>query len=270
MDRRRARPAGGPGARVHDASPPRRAGEKRRAAPGVLRRPLQPGVALLPEPAARRAAAHHRRLHLRAVQGRAPRHPRADGRQPAQRRRGPGRRHRRRPRPGQGSRPGPSRRSPRTTTSTALAGAEHPRQRRPTRSPAASSGILVSDGAPAGDGQGAPGRRQGRRGDRRGHRPDHRRRGPRRRQRPSRPTRWSAAGRRCSTTRWPSCSARTVPPTLAAQPAAKDFVTDAHAHHKLIAHTAGGGRAPRRRRRGRARRRRLPRGRHRAQAPRPS
>ena len=37
------------------------------APPRVLRRPLQPGVAVLPQPAPAGAAAHHRRFHLRAV-----------------------------------------------------------------------------------------------------------------------------------------------------------------------------------------------------------
>ena len=46
-----------------------------------------------------RAAAHHRRVRVRAEQGRARRDPRADGRQPAQRRRGPRRQGRRRARP---------------------------------------------------------------------------------------------------------------------------------------------------------------------------
>ena len=44
-------------------------GEKRRRAAGELRRPLQPGPPVLRQPDAGRAAAHRRRLRVRAEQG---------------------------------------------------------------------------------------------------------------------------------------------------------------------------------------------------------
>ena len=226
---------------------PRRGGGRQAPAPArVLRRPLQPGVAVLPEPAARRAAAHHRRLHLRAVQGRAAGHPRADGGQPPQRRRGPRRRRSPtasawpscppRPRPAVAARPRPR----------AVARAEHPRQRRPTPSPAASSACSSATAR-----RPRWSRRCRRRVKAEGatvevDRPDHRRRRPRRRHDAARPTRWSAAGRRCSTTPWPSSSRRGRRRRRSpACPPAKDFVTDAHAHHKFIAHTRGPPRSSR-------------------------
>ena len=123
-----------------------------------LRRPLQPGRPVLPQPDAGRAAAHRRRLHLRAQQGRGAGDPRADGRQPAQRRR--------RPRRG-GRRPASAwraarRRSPAAAEPDlprAVAGAEHPGPTAPTRSPAASSACWSPTGPTAAVGQGAAARR---------------------------------------------------------------------------------------------------------------
>ena len=78
-----------------------RAGRRRQAAGPIrtVRRPLQPGPSVLHQPDAGRAAAHHRRVRVRAQQVRAARDPGPDGGQPAQRRRGPRPRHRRRPPP---------------------------------------------------------------------------------------------------------------------------------------------------------------------------
>ena len=114
----------------------------RREAAGArrdVRRPLQPGPAVLRQPDAGRAEAHRRRVRVRAEQGRAARHPRAHGRQPAQRRRGPRR----------GTSPTASGSTSCPTASTparepdhrprAVAGAEHPRQRPGDASPAARS-----------------------------------------------------------------------------------------------------------------------------------
>ena len=72
----------------------------------AVRRPLQPGPPVLRQPDAGRAGAHRRRVRVRAEQVRAARHPRPDGGQPAQRRRGLRPRHRRRapPRPAPGRR----------------------------------------------------------------------------------------------------------------------------------------------------------------------
>ena len=64
------------------------------AAGRVVRRPLQPGRPVLPEPDGGRAGAHRRRLHLRAQQGGGRGDPGADGGQPPQRRRQPRHRHR--------------------------------------------------------------------------------------------------------------------------------------------------------------------------------
>ena len=61
-----------------------------------LRRPLQPGAAVLPQPDADRAGAHGLGAGVRAVEGRARAHPRGDGRPPAPHRRGPGPARRRR------------------------------------------------------------------------------------------------------------------------------------------------------------------------------
>ena len=52
----------------------------------LLRRSLQPGAPILHQPGERRTGAHRRHVRLRAQQGREGRHPRADGREPAQRR----------------------------------------------------------------------------------------------------------------------------------------------------------------------------------------
>ena len=60
--------------------PGRGGGREAPAAARELRRPLQPGPPVLREPDADRAAAHRRRVRVRAEQGRAARHPRADGR----------------------------------------------------------------------------------------------------------------------------------------------------------------------------------------------
>ncbi len=62
------------------ASPPRTPGTKRPRPRRDLRRPLQPGAAVLPQPDAGRAGPHRRRLGLRAQQGRDAGDPRADGR----------------------------------------------------------------------------------------------------------------------------------------------------------------------------------------------
>ena len=65
------------------------AGPDPAAAGGVVRRPLQPGPPVLPQPDRGRAGPHRRRLLLRARQGRGPEDPHPDARQPAQRPRGP-------------------------------------------------------------------------------------------------------------------------------------------------------------------------------------
>ena len=75
---------GCPFARAGDGRLHPRAARGRRtegeAAPGELRRPLQPGDAVLPVADRRRAGPHRRRVQLRARQVRQPRHPRAHGR----------------------------------------------------------------------------------------------------------------------------------------------------------------------------------------------
>ena len=71
------------------------------------------------------------------------------------------------------------------------------------------------------------------------------------------PNRWSAAGPRSSTTPWPWSSPSEGARELAAQPAAKDFVTDAHAHGKFIGIPVRGRAALRRDGARRADRRRL-------------
>ena len=93
-----------------------------------LRRPLQPGGPLLPQSDRCRATAHRRRVHVRAEQGGEPGHPRADGREPAQRGRGPRR-------PGRigarhGNAPTGIPRGRRTEPITEAVGeAQHPRER---------------------------------------------------------------------------------------------------------------------------------------------
>ena len=67
----------------------RRGRPEAQAARRELRRPLQPGGPLLPQSDRCRATAHRRRIHVRAEQGGEPGHPRANGREPAQRGRGP-------------------------------------------------------------------------------------------------------------------------------------------------------------------------------------
>ncbi len=62
-------------------------GREATATSGELRRSLQPGAPVLPEPDARGAPAHHRRVRLRAQQVRAASDPQQDGRRAAQRRR---------------------------------------------------------------------------------------------------------------------------------------------------------------------------------------
>ena len=91
---------GGPREDPTVGSPASRPRDRREAAPAAreLRRPLQPGPPVLPQPDADRAAAHRRRARVRAEQGRDAGDPRADGGQPAQRRRTARRRHRRRAR----------------------------------------------------------------------------------------------------------------------------------------------------------------------------
>ena len=191
---------------------------------------------VLPQPDAGRAAAHRRRLHVRAQQGETARHPRAHGGATS----------------ATSTRTSPPRsatglglaRSPAATPAAAartnlrcVAGVEHPRQRpdlvrrsqgrsprhrrrRRHRVVKASGGQLRPKGPaveviapPIGgvtldDGARSP------------------------------PIRWSAAGHRSSTTRWP-CSRRRRRAQRAGRrlPAAKDFVTDAHAHCKVIGHT---------------------------------
>ena len=66
---RRARAARGPRRRLRSRSPRTMDGAKRRLRPETLRRPLQPGPAVLPQPDAGRAEAHRRRVRLRAEQG---------------------------------------------------------------------------------------------------------------------------------------------------------------------------------------------------------
>ena len=70
-----------------------------------VRRSLQPGAPVLRQPDAGRAAAHHRRVRIRAEQGRTTRHPCAHGRQSHERRRRPGDIGRRRARPRRRGRP---------------------------------------------------------------------------------------------------------------------------------------------------------------------
>ena len=168
------------------------------------------------------------------------RHPRADGRQPAQRRRGPRRDDRRRARARRAAR------RPRRAGGApdhrprAVAGAEHPRQRPGRRSPAASS-ASSSPTAPTPallaalrKAAAAPRARWSRSSPRRSAastlddgtliagRPEDRRRtvgALRRRRRP----RLDEAGGEL----------------LASEPAAKDFVADAHAHCKFIGYTPG-------------------------------
>ena len=64
-------------------------GDKRRIRPESLRRPLQPGAPVLPEPDRGRAAAHRRRARVRAVEGRDADDPDSCRRPAAQHRRGP-------------------------------------------------------------------------------------------------------------------------------------------------------------------------------------
>ena len=106
VGRRGRRPAGGPRRRL----PQLRRDDQRHQATGpvrALRRPLQPGPPVLRQPDPGRAAAHHRRLRVRAEQVRTARHPGPHGRQPPQRRRGlrPTRRQRPAPRPAPRRRP---------------------------------------------------------------------------------------------------------------------------------------------------------------------
>ena len=94
-----ARPTRGSGARLPRRSRPRRPGAKRRVRAESFADHYSQARQFFRQPAPRRAAAHRRRVRVRAEQGRARRHPRADGGQPAQRRRGPRRQGRRRARP---------------------------------------------------------------------------------------------------------------------------------------------------------------------------
>ena len=144
------------------------------AASGELRRPLQPGAAVLHQPDADRAEAHRRRAGVRAEQGRAAGHSRAHGLAPAQHRRRSRRDGRRRPR----RRAARSRPSPRSRPATISS--------RRTRSASSCNGpksfegrklgILLTDGADAKTlhGAGEQDREAGRR--RRGHRAEDRRR----------------------------------------------------------------------------------------------
>ena len=213
-------------ARSHQAARPIRA----------LRRPLQPGAPVLRQPDARRAGPHRRRLRLRAEQVRTARHPRPDGRQPAQRRRraSPGASptasaSTRYPEPSKPARPPitdlpPSpalsivaqrtrdlrrpqdrrprhRRHRRHAARGAAQGSRRPRARLVELVAPAIGGVVTSDGDAA-----------------------------------SRPTRRSTVDRRCSTTPSRSCRRPRAPPRWPHDPAAKDFVTDAHAHCKFIAY----------------------------------
>ena len=97
-------PAGEGGPREDPATgyrsyPAAEAGEAAAAA-RELRRPLQPGPPVLPQPDRGRATAHRRRVHLRAEQVRPARHPVPDGGRAAQREREPGPLRRQRARPG--------------------------------------------------------------------------------------------------------------------------------------------------------------------------
>ena len=230
-DRARTRRAGS------RRSPPTSSGTKRRRARLELRRPLQPGRLVLPQPDRRRAAAHRRRVHVRAEQGRAAGDPRADGRQPPQRRRGPRARDRRRARHGDVAAriAAGGRTEPRPCP---VAGAEHPGQPGPTRSPVASSAcssptahrpavFKALQAAVEAEGAERRGRSRPTIGGVDARRRDHARRATDDRWRPvgalrRRRDRRVDRGRR----RW-----------LAALPAAKDFVTDAHAHKKFIGYT---------------------------------
>ena len=100
------RPAGGSGRGLHHL-PGRRDRAQAAAAPGELRRPLQPGPPVLPQPDRGRAAPHRRRVHVRAEQVRPGRDPGPDGRRAAQRRRRPRPQRRRRPGPAETSAQGP-------------------------------------------------------------------------------------------------------------------------------------------------------------------
>ena len=218
-----------------------RGGGREAAAPaGELRRPLQPGAAVLRQPDAGRAAAHRRRVRLRAEQGRAARHPRADGRRTC----------------ATSTRTSPSR-SPTGSgcdelpeRSEPAADADHrPARRRrrsassrtaPTRFAGRKIGVLVTDGADAALLERAAG--GGRRPRARwssSSRPTVGGVDRRATARSSRRSRRSAAARRCSTTRSRSLRRRTrARRARPATPAAQDFVTDAYAHCKFIGYVA--------------------------------
>ena len=115
----------------------RRRRRQAQASGRVVRRPLQPGRALLPQPDPRRATAHHRCVHLRAVEGRSAGDPAADGRQSPQRRRRTCRRSGDGTRNGQAPRPVRSRVQRRSSWTRHRRSASSPT--RPKRSPVASS-----------------------------------------------------------------------------------------------------------------------------------
>ena len=98
------------------------------AAAGELRRPLQPGAAVLRQPVRGRAAAHHRRVRVRAEQVRPGGDPDPDGGRAAQCRRRPGRRRGRGSGPARAARPA-ARRPENRPRPAGLPGAEHPGQR---------------------------------------------------------------------------------------------------------------------------------------------
>jgi catalase len=131
----------------------RRRGERPEgpAAAGELRRPLQPGAAVLHQPDAHRAEAHRRRAGVRAFQVRAGGHPPAHRLAPAQHRREAG--HRWRPVwPSHPARPGRQGRSP-TIVDLPPSDALSILKRGPAASMGRKLGILVTDGAPASSGQ---------------------------------------------------------------------------------------------------------------------
>jgi hypothetical protein len=128
-----ARAAGGPGLGLPHL--PRRPGRPGRAqaqaAAGELRRPLQPGAAVLLQPDRGRAAAHHRRVRVRAEQVRPRGDPDPDGGRAAQCRRRPGRRRGRGPGPARAARPAARRSENRPRPAGLPAGTSDRRGRRP-------------------------------------------------------------------------------------------------------------------------------------------
>ena len=134
-----------PDRRLHARSPTGDGGAKRRLRPETFADHYSQARQFYLSQTAGRAGAHRRRLRLRAEQGRGAGDPRAHGRQPAQRRRRPGRGDRRRPRPGRAARPRPAGRRARPRPA-AVAGAEHPAPTAPSPFAGRKVGVLVTDG----------------------------------------------------------------------------------------------------------------------------